>query len=60
MSPSSSTDLDYSNKFATLTGQNNFIRWLRDLKAVCESKDLWKLITGEETLLDKPERPTKP
>ncbi|KAG9512183.1 hypothetical protein KCU93_g10402, partial [Aureobasidium melanogenum] len=44
----------------TLTGQTNFVRWHRDLKAVANTKNLWNLISGAEEVLQRPTRPVKP
>ncbi|KAG9759970.1 hypothetical protein KCU73_g3120, partial [Aureobasidium melanogenum] len=43
-----------------LKGQGNYVRWLRDLKPVAESRNLWSLLSGDEEVLDRPERPVRP
>lgn len=44
----------------TLSGQTNYVRWYRDLKAIAQTRNLWSLISGEEDVLERPERPVKP
>ncbi|KAH0166409.1 hypothetical protein KCU67_g4321, partial [Aureobasidium melanogenum] len=57
---SSSTSELHGAHIETLKGQGNYVRWLRDLKPVAESKNLWSLLSGEEEALERPERPVKP
>jgi hypothetical protein len=61
------TDSTTGLKVHILTGQGDFTKWMRDLKLVAESKDVWILINPEsvaeadrETIHPKPTRPTKP
>jgi hypothetical protein len=44
----------------TLKGQENYVRWFRDLKPVAESENLWSLLSGDERALERPHRPIKP
>jgi hypothetical protein len=41
-----------------LQGQENYLAWKRDLKFIAEANDVWKILNGEETIHDKPLRPT--
>src|SRR4051812_42258285 len=41
-----------------LQGQENYLAWKRDLKFIAEAHDVWKILNGEETIHDKPTRPT--
>jgi hypothetical protein len=43
-----------------LQGQENYLAWRRDLKFIAEANNVWKLLTGEEIIQDKPTRPTFP
>jgi len=38
-----------------LKGQDNYIRWSRDFRLIADVKGVWKIITGEEEILTKPE-----
>lgn len=39
-----------------LVGQQNYLSWSRDFKIVAQSKNVWKLLTGSEEILQKPDR----
>lgn len=41
-----------------LQGQENYLAWKRDLKFIAEANNVWKILTGEEAIQDKPMRPT--
>ena len=41
-----------------LQGQENYLAWKRDLKFIAEANNVWNILTGEETIQDKPTRPT--
>lgn len=41
-----------------LQGQENYLAWKRDLKFIAEANNVWKILTGEEIIQDKPPRPT--
>lgn len=41
-----------------LQGQENYLAWKRDLKFIAEANNVWKILTGEEDIQDKPTRPT--
>ena len=41
-----------------LQGQENYLTWKRDLKFIAEANNVWSILTGEETIQDKPTRPT--
>lgn len=61
---SSTLKLDDSSfdvsKFQTLTGQDNLIAWFRDFKSLANSRNLWDILSGDESIITKPEWPTKP
>jgi hypothetical protein len=44
----------------TLKGQENYVRWFRDLKSVAESENLWSLVSGDEKAFERPHRPIRP
>jgi hypothetical protein len=41
-----------------LQGQENYLAWKRDLKFIAEANNVWKILTGEEAIQDKPTRPS--
>lgn len=41
-----------------LQGQENYLAWKRDLKFIAEANNVWNILAGEETIQDKPTRPT--
>jgi hypothetical protein len=43
-----------------LQGQENYLAWKRDLKFIAEANNVWNILTGEETIQNKPTRPTFP
>ncbi|KAH0008356.1 hypothetical protein KCU78_g11284, partial [Aureobasidium melanogenum] len=59
-SSAQASELLSHSRIETLTGQTNFVRWHRDLKAVANSKNLWTLISGDEAVIERPTRPVKP
>jgi hypothetical protein len=56
---SSTLKLDDSSfdvsKFQTLTGQDNLIAWFRDFKSLANSRNLWDILSGDESIITKPE-----
>ncbi|KAM3559037.1 hypothetical protein ARSEF4850_004308 [Beauveria asiatica] len=41
-----------------LQGQEIYLAWKRDLKFIAEANNVWKILTGEEAIQDRPTRPT--
>ena len=40
-----------------LESRANFSSWMQDVKSFAYQRRIWKLLTGDEDILDKPERP---
>lgn len=40
-----------------LQGQENYLAWKRDLKFIAEANYVWNILSGEESIQDKPTRP---
>ncbi|KIW90700.1 uncharacterized protein Z519_08483 [Cladophialophora bantiana CBS 173.52] len=40
-----------------LEGSSTYLTWNQDIKSACTRQKIWKLVTGEEKVLEKPERP---
>lgn len=56
MSSSKTSTTDAGGQLQILTGQDNYLQWVRDFKLTAKAEGVWEFYIGTQEILAKPDR----